>query len=534
MDHPRGGKRLLFDEPLVGYPSRRQRLSQPTVATQASLPSAPAALLLPPPSTAATFSPAPPAIAAAPPATAAAPPATTAAPPARTPAPPARSRALLPSTSASASSGCAQQPSPIIPTQLIEDHSRRQAATARFPPEISNSCVRDCLAHYQDHMSAVTAATERVCGSCGRFIEKGVFRLSVEDPLLLPFRIDATSPPRLDSCSLDGPDYLFCQSCFTAIKQLKPPKYSALNAVNVSFCQDYPVALQGLTLTEERLIARGHPIASIVKLRPHGASYQRLQGHIIVLPQEPGALLDILPSAEINLPDKIKVIWFGDRVPTAEDLEPCLEVRKAVVLRALQWLRLYNKLYRHIAINQELLDSWADSFIPRDLEESMVHSKEDHEEREGYTADLGAGNHENDLQEALDSDGQATGSISSGCVYSDVESARQHPTLQLVSAILNLERDRFERDSPPDSAAGNANPPYIEDVPVIRYVSTGRSVLMNDWQDPEFFTGSFPTLFPFGSGGHLPEPQDRPVPVSLQAWAKWALTHHSRRYVSNP
>jgi hypothetical protein len=164
----------------------------------------------------------------------------------------------------------------------------------------------------------------------------------------------------------------------------------------------------------------------------------------------------------------------------------------------------------------------------------MVHSKDDHQEREGYTADLGAGNHENDLQEALDSDGQATGSISSGCVYSDVESARQHPTLQLVSAILNLERDRFERDSPPDSAGGNANPPYIEDVPVIRYVSTGRSVLMNDWQDPEFFTGSFPTLFPFGSGGHLPEPQDRPVPVSLQAWAKWALTHHSRRFAQHP
>ena len=483
MDHPRGGKRLHFDEPLTGYPSHRQRRSQPAAAP-----------------------------------------------------PPARQRTLLPSTTASASSRLPQHmdSSPIVPTQLIEDHRRRQAATARFPPEISNSCVRDCLARYQDHMSAVTAATERVCGSCGRFIEKDVSRLSVEDPLLLPFRVDATSPPRLDSCSLDGTDYLFCHGCFNAIKQRKPPKYSALNAVNVSFCQDYPDALKGLTLTEECLIARGHPIASIVKLRPHAASYHRLQGHIIVLPQEPGALLDLLPSAEINFPEKIKVIWFGDRVPTAEDLRPCLEVRKAVVLRALQWLRLYNNLYRHITINQELLDSWADSFIPRDLEESMVHSEGDREEHEGYTADLGAGNHENDLQEALDSNGQPTGPISSGCVYSDVESARQHPTLHLVSAILNLERDRFERDALSDPAGGNMTPHYVEDVPVIRYVSAGGSVLMNDWQDPEFFTGSFPTLFPLGSGGHLPTPQDRSVPVSLQAWAKWTLTHHSRRYVLNP
>jgi hypothetical protein len=74
----------------------------------------------------------------------------------------------------------------------------------------------------------------------------------------------------------------------------------------------------------------------------------------------------------------------------------------------------------------------------------MVHSEGDHEEREGYTADLGAGNHENDLQEV-------PGLSAASASHSDVESARQHPTLQLVSAILNLERDRFERDRPHNS-----------------------------------------------------------------------------------
>ena len=56
------------------------------------------------------------------------------------------------------------------------------------------------------------------------------------------------------------------------------------------------------------------------------------------------ALLDILPSAEINLSEKIKVIWFGDRVPTTEDL-------------------------------------------PRDLEESIIHSESDYEEHEGALGD---------------------------------------------------------------------------------------------------------------------------------------------------
>jgi hypothetical protein len=198
-----------------------------------------------------------------------------------------------------------------------------------------------------------------------------------------------------------------------------------------------------------------------------------------------------LPSADLILVDKIKVIWFGDGTPTANDLKPYLEVRKHVVLRALRWLRLHNKLYSHIAVNEALLNLWEDSFIPRDLEESIVHSESDHDEREGYATNLRAGNHENDFQEALD--GQSSAPISTGCVYTDVESSRQHPTLQLMSAILNLEKGRLERDAPHRTAGEEGGPRYIDDVPVIRYVSRGRSVLMiMTGRIRNFLPGPFP------------------------------------------
>lgn len=420
------------------------------------------------------------------------------------------------------------------PIRLIQAYERRRRATAQFPPQISDSCVRDCISRFEDHVTAGIAATQRVCGSCGEFIKRQVHRLSKDDSLLERFAPGPGLSPKLDSCALVEDEYQFCSPCFNAIRHNLTPKHSALNGVNVSFCQDYPHVLQDLTLAEERLIARSHPIASILKLRPNGAynpaAYNRVRGHIIVLPQEPGPLLDILPSAELKLHEKIKVVWFGDRPPTTDDLKPYLEVRKHVVYRALQWLRLNNDLYRQIRVNQELLDSWADSFIPEDLQNSVVPSeKNDHEEHEGYAADIAADNCENELQHALDD--QTSDPISSGCVYSDVESARQHPTLQMLSAILNLGKERFGRGPPPSSSGENPTSRYIEDVPVIRYVSNGRTVLMNDWQDPEYFTGSFPTLFPLGKGGHLPKPQERTVPVSLKDWAKWALNHHSRRYV---
>jgi hypothetical protein len=70
------------------------------------------------------------------------------------------------------------------------------------------------------------------------------------------------------------------------------------------------------------------------------------------------------------------------------------------------------------------------------------------------------------------------------------------------------------------------------EVPVINWV--GDRVLMNDYEDAEFFTGAFPTLFPYGKGGHLLPANERRVPISLGTWAKWLLSHHSRRFVWKP
>lgn len=64
--------------------------------------------------------------------------------------------------------------------------------------------------------------------------------------------------------------------------------------------------------------------------------------------------------------------------------------------------------------------------------------------------------------------------------------------------------------------------------PVIEYGVRGQALLLNQWQDPHYFTSAFPTLFPTGKGGHL---DDRDIAVSLAAFANWALRYYSRRLV---
>ena len=134
-----------------------------------------------------------------------------------------------------------------------------------------------------------TASRLLICGSCGELI------------------------PSIDICTLESDDsrlHVIGQDQIVVIvtvhrgtfvgNVLRPcpdrqflPKYSALNRLNVTLCQDFPSALDGLTtVVEECLIARCHPVRTIFKLRPGGyvasVNYYALRGHRIVIPQDPG------------------------------------------------------------------------------------------------------------------------------------------------------------------------------------------------------------------------------------------------------
>lgn len=416
---------------------------------------------------------------------------------------------------------------------LEQEFKLRETASEAFPPRISSTHIRASVSKYEDEM--LTASKRSVCCCCGRLIAVGDrYEIHDEAHFILP-------PQRtLDHCGHHQNSWDFCAACHGAVSRGNIPKFSALNLVNVTTCQDYPSALEDLTAVEECLIAKCHPVGTILKLRPGGrpspSSYNALRGHIIVIPQDPGPLLQILPSPDLRLDKLIKVFWLGKRGPADADLKPFLQVRKDRVLAALRYLVQHNHLYRDLTINHAMMDDWSGDFIPPEIRDNIIClGSSDHHEREGYTVSLQTGNYENDFHAAQDApvDADEHEALITGSVYTDVNGERQDPNVRLIDTLRRVmagnpcepsESTLDADDATDERRAGQGN------LPTISYTMHGQSALMSNWEDPHYFTAAFPTLFPYGTGGHQ---EERIVPVSLTAFAEWALNHHSRRQGSH-
>ena len=108
------------------------------------------------------------------------------------------------------------------------------------------------------------------------------------------------------------------------------------------------------------LISAVLPIMSLYKL-PFGQ--YAYSGHVINLPQDVATFANSLP----RLPSKLDVIIV--RKEGTANSHHDFRVRRAIVLRALQWLVANNKYYRSVHINHETL-----AMLPEDGDVSGLHS----------------------------------------------------------------------------------------------------------------------------------------------------------------
>ena len=111
--------------------------------------------------------------------------------------------------------------------------------------------IRASVSRYEEHIES--AADNGVCSSCGKFVPiLDIVEVNNDNPLLQALH------GHLDHCSKRGDDWDVCLSCLKSLSQNTLPRFSALNRVNMTLCQNYPSVLEVLTPVEECFIAKCH------------------------------------------------------------------------------------------------------------------------------------------------------------------------------------------------------------------------------------------------------------------------------------
>lgn len=110
----------------------------------------------------------------------------------------------------------------------------------------------------------------------------------------------------------------------------------------------YLPSLANLSRVQEALIARAHPVVSILKLRPsevfNPAAYICIKRYAVLLPQNLSFLLNLLFFPMLALHDVIRIVWVGRGHPTDTNPQKFILVRKKTLVNALTWLQTFNPL----------------------------------------------------------------------------------------------------------------------------------------------------------------------------------------------
>ena len=155
-----------------------------------------------------------------------------------------------------------------------------------------------------------------------------------------------------------------------------------------------PAELQGLTISEEKLISLYRHNSCMIKLHSpfHSTTTAQaaLRGNCITFLQNIPNIANSLPLTLDDLCDTLKVIFVGANPPGRIHLRKVLTVRKRKVAEALQWLKKNNVLYRDVEINLKNIAELPDDDVPESIISTMeqrIGDEETQSERAGYASD---------------------------------------------------------------------------------------------------------------------------------------------------
>ena len=253
----------------------------------------------------------------------------------------------------------------------VVPHTLKDKIAENFRSEISHERLQRFVCC---SCSALTFLQQRVTYrkscldlSCLQHPEMRLSGISPDLSNMKNINLDASSLAQgllLDQRGIENDTLSFCKDCSSCIQKRKTPPLSLANHLLLG---DVPPELQNLTVVEESMIARCRAKTCIIQLKADDSdivlpnTQRGMWGHIVIYPQQPDALLNVLPPSVQDVCTPICVVFIGSQRPTQSWLRQHatpLIVRQERIRSALLWLKANNELYRNVILDEHSLDAF--------------------------------------------------------------------------------------------------------------------------------------------------------------------------------
>jgi len=262
-----------------------------------------------------------------------------------------------------------------------------------------------------------------------------------------------------------------------------------------------PAALLGLSTAEKLLIQQVSPFVPLHHIK-NGT--MGLSGHVCAFEQDVQGFIDILPRRQ-NDTNMIRVLQRVQKeIGSKETATKMYRVRRSKVIGALKFLKIYNREYRDITIDESNLD-WIDG-EEGILESSTINTDDlqTSENDNNQNADMGPA-----ARQTLDPkhNGDNIGEFG----YIDEGGIRK---ISHEDVLINRELQETVHNSPKKKDIC-VDWPTVKNVPISEFGST------------RIFARAFPWLFPGGIG----DPKD--YPGYINEWGAHMLYYEDGRFAKD-
>ena len=246
----------------------------------------------------------------------------------------------------------------------LEERQQRRRENDRINAAWRSSAARQSTydrqrAAVNDFRQSIITGPINPCYCCTRLCyDNGGSIIELNDSLLLPVHDRELSNVVLNTTN----SVWICSRCKSSLKKHKLPPFASVNNMHVP---PVPSQLSCLNSMERRLISLIQPFMKLIVL-PYGQ--RALKGQTVNFPINTGEVCSSLPRTL----DNAGIVLIAPPRPGVSDStetpvpQSYFSVRRPYVIRALQWLRQHNPLYRDIEI-EEVSDD-ASSFQSPDNE----------------------------------------------------------------------------------------------------------------------------------------------------------------------